>query len=169
MSLGRSFLTDGIDGASRTRALVVLEGYIDPVAGRTNGVDREEAIAAYLAMWGTGEFQRITNPDMPWNEEIRATWARHERLAASPRTIASIRALAAEIRVRAVSSTLRDLVIGSGLEFEDVTSSRVCPANGVCSPSPRRSVRRKFSRHKRFCTGDTEWPKDCLGSEGSQP
>ena len=25
---------------------------------------------------------------MPWNEEIRATWARHERLAASPGTVA---------------------------------------------------------------------------------
>ena len=25
---------------------------------------------------------------MPWNEEIRATWARYERLAASPGTIA---------------------------------------------------------------------------------
>ena len=40
------------------------------------------------AMWGTGESRRIINPDMPWNEEIRATWARQERLAASPRTVA---------------------------------------------------------------------------------
>jgi class 3 adenylate cyclase len=40
-----------------------------------------------------------------------------------------------------VSSTLRDLVIGSGLEFERValTSSRVCPASGACSRSPPRS------------------------------
>ena len=30
------------------------------------------------------------NPDMPWNEEIRATWARHDRLAASPGTVALI-------------------------------------------------------------------------------
>ena len=33
-----------------------------------------------------------------------------------------------------VSSTLRDLVIGSGLEFEDARrspSSRVCPASGT--------------------------------------
>ena len=29
------------------------------------------------------------NPDMPWNEEIRAAWARLERLAASPRTLRS--------------------------------------------------------------------------------
>ena len=26
----------------------------------------------------------LINPDMPWNEEIRAAWARMERLAASP-------------------------------------------------------------------------------------
>ena len=38
-----------------------------------------------------------------------------------------------------VSSTLRDLVIGSGLEFEDrgTPRSRACPANGICSPSRR--------------------------------
>ena len=28
--------------------------------------------AAMVAMWGTGEFQHLVNPDMPWNEEIRA-------------------------------------------------------------------------------------------------
>jgi class 3 adenylate cyclase len=92
---------------SRTSALVVLEGYVDPVTERTEGVDRQEALAAYVAMWGTGEFQHVSNPDMPWNEEIRATWARHERLAASPKTIASMSALAAEIRVRAVLPTVR--------------------------------------------------------------
>ena len=37
-----------------------------------------------------------------------------------------------------VSSTLRDLVIGSGLEFEDrgFHRSKAFPANGICSPSP---------------------------------
>ena len=29
-----------------------------------------------VAMWGTGEIQHVINPDMPWNEEIRAAWAR---------------------------------------------------------------------------------------------
>src|SRR5882757_6294671 len=72
---------------SRTSALVVLEGYADPMA-EIKGVDREEAIAAWTAMWGTGEWQHLSNPDMPWNEEIRALWARHERLAASPATVA---------------------------------------------------------------------------------
>src|SRR4029077_16852293 len=45
--------------------------------------------------------------DMPWNEQIRATWARMERLAASPRTLALVRPLAFELDVRAVLPTLR--------------------------------------------------------------
>ena len=36
-------------------------------------------------MWGTGEMQHVMNPDMPWNEEIRATWARYERSRRAPR------------------------------------------------------------------------------------
>ena len=47
------------------------------------------------------------NPDMPWNEEIRATWARMERLAASPRTVALMLPLATEMDVRAVLPTVR--------------------------------------------------------------
>ena len=62
---------------SRTAALVVLEGYADPSSTCT---DLEGVHAAIVAMWGTGEFQRMMNPDMPWNEEIRATWARHGTL-----------------------------------------------------------------------------------------
>ena len=60
-----------------------------------------------VAMWGTGEFQHVLNPDMPWNEEIRATWARMERLAASPRTVALMMPLVAELDVRAVLPTVR--------------------------------------------------------------
>ena len=60
---------------SRTTALVALEGFADPLAERLMG-STEEVIAAMVAMWGTGEFQHALNPDMPWNEEIRATWAR---------------------------------------------------------------------------------------------
>jgi len=92
---------------SRTTALVVLEGYADPLAERTEGVDLEETLAAYVAMWGTGEFPHLVNPDMPWNEEIRAAWARHERLAASPGTIALMMPHMAELNVRAVLPTVR--------------------------------------------------------------
>ncbi len=53
----------------------------------TTGFDTEEFFADMVATWGTGEFQHVINPDMPWNEEIRAAWARQERLAASPSTV----------------------------------------------------------------------------------
>jgi class 3 adenylate cyclase len=92
---------------SRTTALVVLEGYADPLAERTNGMDAQEARAAMVAMWGTGEFQHAFNPDMPWNEEIRASWARYERLAASPGTVALMLPLVAELNVRAVLPAVR--------------------------------------------------------------
>jgi class 3 adenylate cyclase len=58
-------------------------------------------------MWGTGEFQHAFNPDMPWNEEIRASWARYERLAASPGTVALMLPLVAELNVRAVLPAVR--------------------------------------------------------------
>ena len=60
-----------------------------------------------VRMWGTGEFQHAINPDMPWNEEIRATWARHERLAASPGTVALMLPLATGVDVRALLPTVR--------------------------------------------------------------
>src|SRR5258705_4636313 len=68
---------------SRTSALVVLDGYAD--AGGTPLV-QDEVQAATVRMWRTGESQHVVNPDMPWNEEIRAAWARMERLATSPAT-----------------------------------------------------------------------------------
>ena len=90
---------------SRTTALVVLEGYAD-AGDRTEWVG-DEALAAMVAMWGTGELQHALNPDTPWNEEIRAAWARHERLAASPRTVALMFPLVSESNVRAVLPTVR--------------------------------------------------------------
>jgi class 3 adenylate cyclase/pimeloyl-ACP methyl ester carboxylesterase len=92
---------------SRTTALVVLEGCANPLAERTEGAALEETVAAAVPMWGTGEFAHLANPDMPWNEEIRATWARHERLAASPGTFARLLPLTAEMDVRALLPTVR--------------------------------------------------------------
>ena len=72
---------------SRTTALVVLQG-ADPKgisALSASGFDSEEWSAALVDMWGTGEIQHVINPDMPWNEEIRATWARQERWRPAPR------------------------------------------------------------------------------------
>ena len=89
---------------SRTTALVVLDGYAD--AGGTPLV-RDEVQAASVRMWGTGESQHVVNPDMPWNEEIRAGWARMERLAASPAARALMMPLMTELDVRAVLPTIR--------------------------------------------------------------
>jgi class 3 adenylate cyclase len=60
-----------------------------------------------VAMWGTGEIQHVLNPDMPWNEEIRAAWARMERLAASPGTLEFMQPLVIELDVQTVLPTVR--------------------------------------------------------------
>jgi class 3 adenylate cyclase len=87
---------------SRTAALLVLEGLADA----SSMPDLEGMHAALVAMWGTGELQRMMNPDMPWNVEIRTTWARMERLAASPGTVALMLRPTAEMDVRAVLPTV---------------------------------------------------------------
>src|SRR5829696_7842353 len=81
---------------SRTSALLALEVYANPVGE----LDPEEAVAAMIDMWGTGEYQHAINPDMPWNEEVRATWARMERMAASPGTAALMMPLLSELDMR---------------------------------------------------------------------
>jgi class 3 adenylate cyclase len=92
---------------SRTTALVVLEGYADPMPERADGRAIEEVLAAVAAMWGTGEFEHAINPDMPWNEEIRAAFARLERLAASPGTVTLMQPLFTGVDVRALLPTIR--------------------------------------------------------------
>lgn len=92
---------------SRTAGLVVLEGYADPLAERAGGPSPEAVLAAMVDAWGTGESQRVLNPDMPWNEEIRASWARLERLSASPGTAALMMQFMAEMDVRALLPAIR--------------------------------------------------------------
>ncbi len=88
---------------SRTSALIVLEGYADSKTVSP----RPEALDDMAALWGTGEFQHYLNPDMPWNEEIRSAWARMERLAASPATIALMLPIVFDMDVRPVLPTVR--------------------------------------------------------------
>jgi len=92
---------------SRTTALVALEVYADPMAQRTDGLVPEEVLAAMVGIWGTGEIEHVLNPDTPWNEEIRATWARLERMAASPGTAALMMPLVSEMDVRALLPAVR--------------------------------------------------------------
>jgi class 3 adenylate cyclase len=92
---------------SRTTSLVVLDGFADPIIATADGRTLEEFRAIFVAMWGTGEYEHLVNPDMPWNEEIRSAWARAERLGASPRTVSLMWPLVAEVEVRAVLPTIR--------------------------------------------------------------
>ena len=89
---------------SRTKALVALDCYAAPVGGP---LDPEEATSLMVGMWGTGEIQHVLNPDMPWNEEIRAAWARMERLAASPATVALVMPMVSAMDVRALLPSVR--------------------------------------------------------------
>ncbi|MDT5181465.1 MAG: hypothetical protein QOJ95_5663 [Mycobacterium sp.] len=90
---------------SRTTALVVLEGYANFEGN--DDVKSEDVLADHVAMWGTGDYWHAINPDMPWNEEIRAACARHDRLAASPRTYAQMTPLVTEVDVRALLPAIR--------------------------------------------------------------
>ena len=49
---------------SRTSALVVLEGFADPVLHSSDGLTHEEMRAAFFATYGTGEYQHFANPDI---------------------------------------------------------------------------------------------------------
>jgi class 3 adenylate cyclase/pimeloyl-ACP methyl ester carboxylesterase len=89
---------------SRTKALVALDCYAAAIGGP---LDAEEATAVMADMWGTGEFQHVLNPDMLWNDEIRAAWARMERLAASPATVALMMPMVSGMDVRALLPAIR--------------------------------------------------------------
>jgi class 3 adenylate cyclase len=86
----------------------------------------EEFFGAMVAVWGTGEFEHVLNPDMPWNEEIRATWARYERLSASPRTLALMMPVVSELDIRALLPTVRVPT----LVVQYTNDSLVTPADG---------------------------------------
>jgi class 3 adenylate cyclase len=88
---------------SRTTALIALESWAD-MSTVEHG---SETAADIVAMWGTGEVEHFFNPDMPWNEEIRAAWARYERLTASPASMEMVFWPTVELDVRPVLPTIR--------------------------------------------------------------
>ncbi len=98
---------------SRTAALVVLEGEAVETTELPGGdqfphlSDLNAQVAAYTELWGTGELQQIMNPDMPWNDEIRAAWARQERLAATPSTVEVMLPLVVRLDVRDLLPAIR--------------------------------------------------------------
>jgi class 3 adenylate cyclase len=93
---------------SRTTGLVVLEGYANQMIQRTEGgLIPDQIFDAFVASWGTGQMAHVANPDMPWNEEIRAAWARLERLGSSPGTWDLMRPLLVKMDTRALLPTVR--------------------------------------------------------------
>src|SRR6185312_16171585 len=129
LSFDGGFATSALFAAtypSRTSALVVMDGYAT-FGGNGDGIAPEDARAAIASMWGTGELQHAWNPDMPWNEEIRASWARFERLAASPATVALMNPLATGLDVRAVLPTVR----APTLVLQHTEDSIIPPAKGL--------------------------------------
>jgi pimeloyl-ACP methyl ester carboxylesterase len=93
----------------RTSALIVLEGYAAarPDEGDTASERDQDPAPDYTPLWGTGELQHVLNPDMPWNEEVRAEWARDERLAASPKIVELFMSLLGLLDVRDVLPSIR--------------------------------------------------------------
>ncbi|OBK56054.1 hydrolase [Mycobacterium gordonae] len=91
---------------SRSIALVVMEGTAWYPARRVGGFDPKEFYDSFADLWGTGQLQHAINPEMPWNEEIRASWARYERLSASPRTVPLMYAVT-QVDARAILPTVR--------------------------------------------------------------
>lgn len=106
IALDGAFATAAVFAAtypSRTTALVALEGYAE-----TKTIRPEPTFAETMtALWGSGELQHLMNPDMPWNEEIRAQWARMERLAVSPSAHAVMLEMVQQLDVRAVLPAIR--------------------------------------------------------------
>jgi class 3 adenylate cyclase len=109
------FLTSAMFAATypaRTSALVVLGGWARAIASDDYpiGLPRElweAGLPRTSAIWGTGEWQHLINPDHPWSEAIRAEWAKWERLAASPNVFRRMAELAFELDVREVLPTIR--------------------------------------------------------------
>ncbi|OMC21328.1 hydrolase [Mycobacterium colombiense] len=91
---------------SRTTALVVQEGFADPLGRSGDGWTPALGEAA-MAMWRTGEYHHVMNPDMPWNEEIRASLARFNRLTVSPQSFEVMLPLANQMDVRSLLPTIR--------------------------------------------------------------
>jgi class 3 adenylate cyclase len=67
----------------------------------------DDLVAGIVGLWGTGEAQHSINWDMPWNDEIRKTWARYERQMATPKVAERVLRLLADLDVRQVLPAIR--------------------------------------------------------------
>ncbi len=106
----------------RTRRAGGLRGYEDH-RGRAS---TQYADGVSPPSGAPARMQHVLNPDMPWNEEIRAAWARMERLAASPSTVSLMLAARPGARCRAVLPTVRVPT----LVLHHADDAILVPANG---------------------------------------
>ncbi len=113
LTIDRSLSTGALFAATypnRTSALIMLEAYISSQMATTNVEgfgDVEQATTTFNSLWGTGELQRIMNPEMPWTDDVRAAWAKQERLAASPKMVTVLFPLNTTIDVKDLLPTIR--------------------------------------------------------------
>jgi class 3 adenylate cyclase len=97
---------------ARTIALISLGGYAcarkaDDYAIGMSDREIEAVLDMYTRLWSTGEAQHVTNPDLVWSEELRASWARAERLAASPSVLRRMLRVSLDLDVRHVLPLIR--------------------------------------------------------------
>ena len=111
LAIAGAFATGALFAAthpSRTTALVVLEGYADPMAERTDGPDREEARRCHGRHVGHGgvptcaQSGHAVERGDPGN--VGATWNAWRR---AQRTVALMLPLVSELDVRALLPTVR--------------------------------------------------------------
>lgn len=97
---------------NRTESLISLGGYArarksDDYPIGLNDDEINAMSQAFETLWGTGEMQRLLNPDWVWNEEIRSGWARVERLVASPSVLRWMLRLTLDLDVRHILPLIR--------------------------------------------------------------
>ena len=93
---------------SRTTALVVLEGYADPLAERTEGVrPARKLLAAWVAMWGTGEFAAPDESGHAVERGNPGSLGTTRTPGGQPRDRCSHDAAGSELDVRALLPTVR--------------------------------------------------------------
>jgi class 3 adenylate cyclase/pimeloyl-ACP methyl ester carboxylesterase len=96
----------------RVSALILMSGCAKMIQGDGYPYGQDPSAAddlreAFVAMWGTGRFQTLANPDLQWNEGRQALWARVERLGASPKVVRAMAKLVQHADVRAVLPAIR--------------------------------------------------------------
>jgi len=109
----------------RTRGLVLFGGFarglraVDfPFGWDTETL--EDTIEHLRSRWGTGVMLKVYAPSAGRDPRARAYFARLQRISASPTAaVTFLRALQAPAGEVLVSRTVKDLVVGSGIEFED--------------------------------------------------